>query len=191
MQDQKANMNAFIKVVSWSFGLLLIGFSVFVSLETISRKLFDFSFQGADELGGYILAVCGSLAFSLALLERGHVRIDFIYDRLSRKSRSVLNWLSVMCMAAVGLFFARYCYVVIRDTISYGSTAATPWATPLIYPQSLWYAALLIFTLTSLGLAIWVTVWLCQGKNHQINQHFGPKSSMEELQDELTDIQQR
>lgn len=35
------------------FGLIFLVLSAIVSIETISRKLFNFSLQGADELGGY------------------------------------------------------------------------------------------------------------------------------------------
>ncbi|AXS41525.1 TRAP transporter small permease [Breoghania sp. L-A4] len=184
-------MNLFTRAVSWAFGLLLIGLSIFVSLETVSRKLFNFSFQGADELGGYILAICGSLAFTVALIERGHVRIDFLHDRLPEPFQAVLNWFSALFMALLGLFFARYGYGVIRDTLDYGSTAPTPWATPLIYPQSLWYAALVIFFLVSLGLLAGATWNIARGRFGVVNRLNGPKGAMEELSEELSDFRNR
>lgn len=187
----QSQVRYFTITVSWAFGLLLLGFSLFVSLETLSRKLFNFSFQGADELGGYILAVCGSLAFSVALLERGHVRIDFLHDMLPPGAKAVLNWCSAILMACLGYFFARYCFPVILDTQAYGSTAATPWATPLIYPQSLWFAALIIFFLVSVWLAVKATKALFSGKIDQINEAFGPAGAMEELESELSDLRQR
>ena len=39
------------------FGLIFLGLSGVVSVETIMRKLFNMSLQGADELGGYALAI--------------------------------------------------------------------------------------------------------------------------------------
>jgi TRAP-type C4-dicarboxylate transport system permease small subunit len=39
------------------FGLMFLFLVVLVSVETIGRKVFNFSIQGADELGGYALAI--------------------------------------------------------------------------------------------------------------------------------------
>ena len=72
-------------VLSWVFGGLLVGLSAFVAAETVSRKLFNFSFQGADELGGYVLAIGGALSFTVALIERAHIRIDLIHLRLGQR----------------------------------------------------------------------------------------------------------
>lgn len=184
-------MHRFTTVVSWVFGLFLLGLSLFVSLETVSRKVFNYSFQGADELGGYVLAICGSLSFTVALIERGHVRIDFLYDRFPPKIQAALNVMSLVCLTAVGLFFLRYCFTVIRDTLDYGSTAATPWATPLIYPQSFWYASLCIFFLACLFLLFFAVRSLVMGDFYTINRVYGPKSAMEELREEIDDLAQR
>ncbi|MEJ8473822.1 TRAP transporter small permease subunit [Roseibium algae] len=184
-------MHRFTIAVSWIFGLLLLGLSLFVSLETISRKLLNYSFQGADELGGYILAICGSLSFTVALIERGHVRIDFLHDRFSPRIQAMLNFASLIVLTGLGFFFVRYCYAVVRDTIDYGSTAATPWATPLIYPQSLWYCALAIFFITCVCLLVSSALALAGGEYDRVNADFGPKGAMEELNDELDDLAQR
>lgn len=184
-------MTFFTRLASWSFGLLLLGFSIFVTLETLSRKIFNHSFQGADELGGYILAICGSLAFSVAVLERGHIRIDFLYDKMPRRVQAVLNVIAALTMFAFGVFFLRYCYSVIKDTLEYGSTAATPWATPLIYPQSLWYAALVIFFVVTTLRAFGAVRKFVSGDLENLNHEFGPKGVSEELNDELSDLRSR
>mgnify|MGYP006194141717 CR=1 FL=1 len=50
------------------FGLIFVALSLVVAVETALRKLFNISLQGADELGGYALAVGATIAFSLALI---------------------------------------------------------------------------------------------------------------------------
>ncbi|POF33591.1 TRAP transporter small permease [Roseibium marinum] len=184
-------MHFFTRVASWSFGLLLLAFSLFVTLETLSRKIFNHSFQGADELGGYILAICGSLAFSVAVVERGHIRIDFLYDRMPPRVQAALNILATLSLFAFGIFFLRYCFSVIKDTLDYGSTAATPWATPLIYPQAIWYAALAIFFIVTALRTASAFRQLISGDLDGLNHDFGPKGVSEELNDELTDLRSR
>lgn len=184
-------MQFIIRYVSWTFGLMLLGLSLFISLETLSRKIFNFSFQGADELGGYVLAICGSLAFTVALVERGHIRIDFLHEKLPALMQAALNVMAALCMLAFGVFFVRYCYPVIRDTLEYGSTAATPWATPLIYPQSLWFFALCAFFVTSVLWTGYALFLLFSGQIEKLNASFGPKGVSEELKEELADLEGR
>ena len=184
-------MEILVKTASRLFGIALLGLSVFVSLETIARKLFNFSFEGADELGGYVLAVGSSLAFVVALVERAHIRIDVLHQHLPPKIRAILDWLSILSLAALGLFAVYIGRVVILDTLSYGSTAATPWATPLIYPQSAWYAALCLFALVAAILAVRATRLVLLGRLDDVSHHFHPKGTVEELQEEISDLSRR
>lgn len=184
-------MKLFTHIVSWIFGILLIALSVFVAAETASRKIFNISFQGADELGGYVLAIGGALSFTIALAQRGHIRIDLVHDLLGQRAQAFLNWLSAMTLAMFGLFLARYCWPVIRDTMEYGSVAPTAWATPMIYPQAIWYASLLTFTVLSVWLAAQATKLLLSGDLRSLNHRFQPKSAQEELDDELSDLKGR
>ena len=128
-----------------------------MTVETLSRKLFNISLQGADELGGYALAVGSTIAFSLALMGRNHIRVDVFHEMFSRRWQAFLNWFSIVSLAAFGIFVAWVATKVITDTLQYGSTAQTPWATPLIWPQAVWYAGLVIFALVASGYALRAT----------------------------------
>lgn len=184
-------MHRMTTAISWAFGLLLIGLSLFVTLETLMRKAFGESLQGADELGGYVLAISGAFAFTITLAERGHIRIDLLYGKASATTQAILSWLASLSLALFGLFVARYIWLVIRDTLAYGSTAPTAWSTPLIYPQAVWYAAMLVFTVASLWAFGRATILLFSGRIDRLNVEFHPKSATEELADELSDMERR
>ena len=64
------------------FGLIFVALALVVTVETVVRKVFNVSLQGADELGGYSLAFGATVAFSLALMGRSHIRVDVFHDRL-------------------------------------------------------------------------------------------------------------
>jgi TRAP-type C4-dicarboxylate transport system permease small subunit len=173
------------------FGLIFLGLAGLVTVETISRKVFNVSLQGADELGGYALAVGSTIAFSLALMGRNHIRVDVFHEKMPRALQAAMNWLSIVTLAAFGVFIAWIALKVIGDTRQYGSTAQTPWATPLIWPQSVWYAGLLVFALLASGYAVRATLLLLQGRIDTLNTDFHPKSAKEELKEELDDLAQR
>lgn len=174
-----------------TFGGIFLCLSVVVVVETISRKLFNFSLQGADELGGYALAVGSTLSFSLALMGRNHIRVDVFHDMFPRRLQAMMNWLSITALAVIGVFIVWVAFKVIGDTRQYGSTAQTPWATPLIWPQSIWFAGLVIFALVALGFAIKATRLLLTGQIDRLNHDFHPKSAKEELKEELDDLAMR
>jgi len=173
------------------FGGIFLGLAVVVAVETVSRKLFNVSLQGADELGGYALAVGSTIAFSLALMGRNHIRVDVFHDRFPRGLQAALNWLSIVSLAAFGAFIAWIAFKVIGDTLQYGSTAQTPWATPLIWPQGVWYAGLVTFALVAAGYALRATLLLATSRIDTLNHDFHPKSAKEELKEELEDLAQR
>jgi len=173
------------------FGGIFLGLSVVVAVETISRKVFNVSLQGADELGGYALAVGSTIAFSLALMGRSHIRVDVFHDKFPRGMQAALNWLSIVSLAALGAFIAWIAFKVIGDTLQYGSTAQTPWATPLIWPQSVWYAGLVTFALVATGYAVRATLLLLTDRIDMLNHDFHPKSAKEELKEELEDLAHR
>jgi len=173
------------------FGGIFLLLSVVVVVETVSRKVFNVSLQGADELGGYALAVGSTIAFSLALMGRNHIRVDVFHERFPRGVQAAMNWLSIASLAVLGIFIAWVAFKVIGDTRQYGSTAQTPWATPLIWPQSVWFAGLVTFALVAFGYAVRATQLLLTRQIDTLNHDFHPKSAKEELKEELEDLAQR
>lgn len=173
------------------FGLTFLGLSVVVTVETIVRKVFNFSLQGADELGGYSLAIGSTIAFSLALMGRTHIRVDVFHDHLPGVLKAVLDWLSAVSLAAFAVLMAWLAWYVVQDTISYMSVSPTPWATPLKYPQTAWLIGLIIFAAVAVLTAARATWLLARGKTAQLDREFGPRSTKQEVDDELADLKVR
>ena len=174
-----------------AFGAIFLLLSIVVTVETISRKVLNISLQGADELGGYALAVGATIAFSLALIGRNHIRVDVFHERFSPRVQALLNWLSIVLMALFAGLIAWLASTVIRDTLAYQSVSQTPWATPLILPQAVWLAGLVVFAVVSLGFALRATLLLVSGRLAELNRDFHPRSAKEELSEELGDLAAR
>ena len=177
--------------ISRLFGWALLFLSGFVALETVLRKLFNTSLQGADELGGYTLAFGASLAFVVAMIDRAHIRIDVLHARFPVRLQAAIDWLSVISLGVLGLLFLYVGRFVISDTLAYGSTAATPWRTPLIWPQSAWYAGLAVFALCSFVMAGRASRLFFAGRYEELAHEFNPKTAEEELSEELDQLKER
>lgn len=173
------------------FGLIFVALSLVVAAETLLRKAFNYSLQGADELGGYTLALGSTIAFSLALMGRSHIRVDVFHGRFPLRVQTLLNWVSVACLAVFAILLAWLAWYVIQDTYAYKSVSQTPWATPLQYPQSAWLVGLLLFALVSAGFAARATWLLVTAQVRELNREFGPRSTRDEVEEELEDLKQR
>jgi TRAP-type C4-dicarboxylate transport system permease small subunit len=184
-------MNRVQRMLAWAFGAIFVALSIVVSIETLARKLLNYSIQGADELGGYALAAGSVIAFSLALIGRNHIRVDVFHERFPRRLQAWLNALSYVLLAAFAVLLAFVAFKVVADTLAYRSTAPTPWQTPLVWPQSVWYVGLVVFALLAVGYASRAVWLLIRGDIDTINRDFQPKSAKEEVKEELEDFAQR
>jgi len=173
------------------FGGIFLGLSVLIAVEVVVRKVFGVSLQGADELGGYALAVGSTLAFTLALFGRNHIRVDVLHERLSVAWKAALNWFSSVLMAGFAALLGVLAIGVIRDTLDFQSTAQTSWATPLIYPQSVWYVGQTVFMLAAAAIALRASYLLARGKLAELNADLQPRSVKEEVEEELHDLSAR
>lgn len=179
------------KIAATLFGVVFLLLAFAVAVETTMRKVFNVSLQGVDELGGYCLAVGASLAFTLALLSRAHIRIDLIHDRLSRGPRIALNVFAMLTITATALLMLAMAYYSLRDSIALNSTAQTPWATPIKYPQMVWITCLGLFAAVSCGYAVRVLWLAATGGGDALVRDYSPRGAKEELQEELEDVRAR
>jgi TRAP-type C4-dicarboxylate transport system permease small subunit len=169
-------------------GWWLVAFSLASCFEMVSRKLFQFSLQGIDEIGGYTLAVTSAIGFSYTLVTRGHTRVDFMVSRLPEWLRAALNWLAMTTLAALSLFALYRGSNVLSESIEFQSTATTPLQTPMWVPQSLWLLGYGLFAVLATYLAAHATLLLLRGRIAEVNQAYGPQTLEEEIESEAGDV---
>lgn len=164
-------------------GYMLLGVALFVTAEILVRRFLNMSLQGADELGGYMLALLAAFGFSYALIERAHTRVEIVVERVSLRLQSVLNVFSAWCIALMAVFMAWRAWSALMESIEYKSLSGTPLMTPLWLPQSFWFVGLLLFAAISLALAVHATLLL---KNPAKLNHFYGTKTLEEVIEEET-----
>lgn len=184
-------MQGYARAASLIFGVMMLLLSVAVTVETLVRKLFSVSLGGVDELSGYAIAVGAPLAFAVALIDRSHIRINLLYQGLGERSRAVLDAAAVVALAALAVFLAIFSVRTVLETQAYQSIAQTPWATPLIYPQAVWLAAMCGFVLPALALLWRLLRLLAQGRWREVTPALGPETVEDELRAELEDLKRR
>ncbi|XWN31088.1 MAG: TRAP transporter small permease [Devosia sp.] len=171
-------------------GWALLGLAVLVGVEVILRKVFSASLQGADELGGYAVAVVAAFGFGWTLLERAHIRIDIFVGILPRAVRLALDVLSLAAIATFAVFMAWRSAVALQESIEFQSLSGTPLMTPLWWPQSIWVAGLIVFAIIAAAAFIHA-VWLIATDPARLDRWYGPRSLNDELEEEKKSLRER
>jgi TRAP-type C4-dicarboxylate transport system permease small subunit len=165
-------------------GWWLIALSVMTCIEMLGRKLFGFSLQGVDEIGSYTYGIVGAFGFAYALITRSHTRVDFLLSRFPAPLRSLLNLLAMLSLAALAVLCVWRGAHVLLESIDFGSTAATPLATPMWLPQSIWLAGYGLFALVALWAAFDAVKLYAGRRMSQLDARFGPQTLEEEIEAE-------
>lgn len=142
-------MRRLVETLSILGGWALILYTFLVGFEIVGRRFFGYSLQGVDEIGGYLMAVVVALGFSHALYHRAHIRIDLLLARLSRPLTMWLNVAALASLAVFAIFLTGRAWTVVVQSYEMGAVSSTPLLTPLVVPQSVWIAALVLFVLAA------------------------------------------
>ncbi|CAM3431506.1 TRAP transporter small permease subunit [Halomonas lysinitropha] len=170
-----------------SAGYASLGLSLLITFEVVARKLFNFSLQGVDEIGGYVLAIGVSFSFAYALLHRAHTRVDVLLTHLPRWLQAPLNTLAILMLAAFSVFMLWRAVETLKETLEFGSLASTPLQTPLWIPQGLWVIGLGVFTVLTVLLAGRALKLLATGQLAMLDREYGPRSADDELDEARKD----
>ncbi|QEM80339.1 TRAP transporter small permease subunit [Halomonas binhaiensis] len=151
----------FARLMGW----LLLAIVMFIGAEIIMRKVFNHSLPGVHEYAGYLLAMLSAWGLSHTLLERAHIRIDVVHGRLPVWSRHTLDVLAMAALNLVAWTIAIHAWPVLAKSLSNGSTANTPLATPLWIPQLVWLSGYIWFAITTsvLGLRVIAAIFARDG----------------------------
>lgn len=166
-------------------GWLVLALSVAVSVEIVGRKLFGFSLQGVDDLGGYALAIVAVIGASYTMAMRGHTRVDVFLVRMPARVQRLLNMLAMVTLAGFAAFATWRGATVLAESIEFQSVASNPMQTPLWQPQGLWLIGLGLFALIATVYAVHAVVLWLQG-SPWLNRWYGPTTAQDELEAELT-----
>lgn len=161
----------------WISLALLLAAVALILAEVFSRRLFGISLGGTDELSSYAFAIAVSGSLPYALLERANIRIDAVYQHLSKAAQA---WLDVISLLGFGLFMGLlvfYASGVLLESISNRATANTPLSTPLWIPQSLWGAGLLLFVIVYVAVLLRTLAALLKGDLKTVQRLVGSPST--------------
>ncbi len=171
-------------------GWILMAISFLTVFEIVSRRWFDFSLRGVDEISGYVLAITSAAGFCWAFVTRSHMRITLLFPHVPPIARTLLNVLAVLTLAAMALFCAWRGWGELAANFESGKPANTPLQTPLWIPQAMWFAGLALFALAT-GVSAAHAVLLLFRDRGLLDRLYGPASLEEEVKTEVSQLETR
>ena len=109
-----------IDTISRSLGIVacvVLGIMVLlVVFHVLSRFLFNQPLLGIVELIEMMMVIIGFFALVYTAINRGHVRVDLVISRLSKRTRAILSSIGFLLSAGI---FAAITYQGIINTIYY------------------------------------------------------------------------
>ena len=91
--------------------LLLMTLNVFY--DVIMRYVFHNSSVGMQEMEWHLFSLLTLFGISYTLLEEGHVRVDFLYQKFSLKTKAIINILGTI------FFLMPLAFLIIFGSIEY------------------------------------------------------------------------
>jgi TRAP-type C4-dicarboxylate transport system permease small subunit len=161
-------------------GVAVAALALLIAYDIVARGLFRHSVQGADELGGYTLALVGSLGLSHTLLRRGHPRIDVAFGLFPARMRAVLHVLALASITAFAVFMTVHAWGELAQALRLNAVTNTPLQTPLWVPQGLWAFGTAFFALTASALTVHAAL-LLGSDPVRVSALYGPVTVEEEV----------
>jgi TRAP-type mannitol/chloroaromatic compound transport system permease small subunit len=186
-----AGVATIARLAIWCGGAMLFAAAGLVTAEVLLRKglglVFgsSFVFSGSDEISAYLFAVGTSWSMAHVLVNRGHVRIDALYGRLSARVRALLD---IFALLVLGLFVAALlerAWDIAFTSYIEGIRSNTPLRLPLAWAQLPWFAGIALFFLTLILAVLRSVAALLRGDCAAIAQIAGAATQDEEIKSEL------
>lgn len=121
-----------VDIVGGCLAILLLLMVLNVSYDVMMRYLFHASSVGMQEMEWHIFSVVILFGVGVALKNEGHVRVDFLYDRLSKRKKAVINVLGTIFLLfplALLILFGSIDFV--QDAYNSGEISEDPGGLPL------------------------------------------------------------
>ena len=172
----------------WVGGAALLAAAVMVTVDVLSRKIFNVTMSGSDEYSGYVFSATTTWAYSYCLLHRSNVRIDALYNFLPRKVTALLDIIGLLLLFYFMSIMTYYAMVSFVDSWVNNSVSITTLGTPQRIPQLFCVAALILFFVTLIFVVIYSVVALLQRNWDLVAKIAGVPSIAETMQEETPGI---
>jgi TRAP-type C4-dicarboxylate transport system permease small subunit len=144
------------KFLLWVAGAGLVSMLLLVVGDVVGIKFFHSPVPGGTELVEFLSVVAIAFAVPYTQVVRGHVAVDFIFDKLPRRARLMIDVVTGVCSAAVFAALTVYGFkygVQLQGSGEVSGTQGIPFY-PFVYGMALCFAITLLVLMGDLAKSV-------------------------------------
>ncbi len=151
--------------------LLLMALNVF--FDVVMRYFFRNSSVGMQEMEWHLFSIVILFGISVALLDEGHVRVDFLYDRYSEKSKAMINIIgTILFLLPLALLILFGSFDFVKDAYDINEISEDPGGLPFRWViKGMIPLAFLVLVFASIGYTIKNINIFRRENNKQLTAH--------------------
>ncbi|MEJ2660420.1 MAG: TRAP transporter small permease subunit [Desulfobacteraceae bacterium] len=131
MQKLEAFIGKIVDLVGYGLAAILILMVLNVAFDVMMRYLFHASSVGMQEMEWHLFSLVILFGVGFGLRHEGHVRVDFIYDRLSENKRARINILGTLFMLVpLAMLILAGSFGYVNDAFISGEISEDPGGLP-------------------------------------------------------------
>ena len=172
----------------WLGGTALLAAALMVTIDVLSRKIFNVTMSGSDEYSGYVFSATTTWAYSFCLLHRSNVRIDALYNLFPRPVTATLDVIGLSLLMYYMSYMTYFAFVSFNNSWVSNSVSITTLGTRQWIPQLFWVAGLALFLVTLTFVVLYALVALLQRNWDLVAKIAGVPSIAEVMEEETHGI---
>lgn len=166
-------------------GWFYLAIAILITFDILARRLLGFSSEATTELTGYLMAIGMSWGLAGTLVDRGHVRIDVLVQRLPLRLRVWLHLASLVAMVVTTSFFVYGAWTLAHDSFDFGSTDLSSLKVPMVLPQGLWLAGFALLLLMAVALTLKSVAGVLRGQADAVDRALMSRTYKDEAAETL------
>ncbi|HET6828539.1 MAG TPA: TRAP transporter small permease [Ramlibacter sp.] len=166
-------------------GLAYLAMTGLIVFDIVARRFLGVSTEATVELTGYLLALGMSAGMAGTLVQRAHVRIDVLIQKLGVKARAFMHVIALSGLLLTAAMFAWGAWRLVAESWLLNATDLSSVRTPLWIPQGAWWLGLCLFCGVALAEWAYVVRRLWQREWSDVDRMLRPKSYQEEAEETL------
>jgi TRAP-type mannitol/chloroaromatic compound transport system permease small subunit len=121
------------RAVSHLASALLLVLIALIFFNVFGRYVVGASPVWAQELEWHLMAPVALLGITVLMLEKGHVRVDMLFERLPERTQNMLDLFSMLCGAVMAVLFVKYSAGFVESAWSIREGSPDPGGLPARY----------------------------------------------------------
>lgn len=119
-----------VDFAGWAAALSGLALVLVVGGNVLLRYMFNTGSVAMQELEWHLVSPIALLGMAYGMRHGGHVRVDFLYDRLSDRARAMIDLFSAVLMVILGAAIIWFAIPYVNQSIMMGEGSPDPGGLP-------------------------------------------------------------